>query len=233
MVKHNNVIPNAHFKKYWQKHVETHFDQPGQKRSRAAHRLAKAKLVAPRPVGLLRPVVRAQTIRYNRKIRAGKGFSLDELKAAKIPKRKARAIGISVDHRRKNRTQEALDNNVRRLKRYKAKLVIFPSRAAKKNAKNKKLVEETKTLKQASLDDAFPLTYPVQRPKARKATAEEQKATATKTLRKAWGDQKFKGRREKRAKDKAAGLLKPTKKGKGAEAAAEEPVGDADLGDED
>jgi len=124
-----------------------------------------------------------------------------------------------------------MDNNVRRLKRYKSKLVIFPSRAAKKNAKNKKLVEESKTLKQASLTEVFPLRFPAPRIKARKATAEEQKATVTKILRKALTDQKLKGVREKRAKDKAAGLLKP-KKGKKDAETTEEPVIE-DVGDED
>jgi large subunit ribosomal protein L13e len=37
--------------------------------------------VYPRPVaGPLRPVVHSQTQRYNTKIRAGRGFTLDELK---------------------------------------------------------------------------------------------------------------------------------------------------------
>jgi hypothetical protein len=46
-----------------------------------AARIAKAKAVYPRPVaGPLRPVVHSQTQRYNTKIRAGRGFTLDELK---------------------------------------------------------------------------------------------------------------------------------------------------------
>jgi len=37
--------------------------------------------VAPRPIGSLRPIVRGQTIRYNQKLKLGRGFSLQELKA--------------------------------------------------------------------------------------------------------------------------------------------------------
>lgn len=46
-----------------------------------AARKAKAQQVFPRPVaGALRPVVSGQTVRYNMKKRAGRGFTLEELK---------------------------------------------------------------------------------------------------------------------------------------------------------
>ena len=46
-----------------------------------AARKAKAAAVFPRPVaGALRPVVSGQTVRYNMKKRAGRGFTLEELK---------------------------------------------------------------------------------------------------------------------------------------------------------
>jgi large subunit ribosomal protein L13e len=53
------------------------------------------------------------------------------LQAAGIPKKLAPTIGISVDHRRKNKSLEGLQANVQRLKTYKAKLVIFPRCARK------------------------------------------------------------------------------------------------------
>lgn len=31
MVRHNNVVPNQHFKKKWQLHVRTWFNQPARK----------------------------------------------------------------------------------------------------------------------------------------------------------------------------------------------------------
>ena len=79
--KRNGVIPNAHFKKHWERYVRTWYDQPGRKQRRRKARQAKALAVAPRPAaGLLRPIVRCPTFKYNTKVRAGKGFTLDELK---------------------------------------------------------------------------------------------------------------------------------------------------------
>ncbi|CAL9160362.1 unnamed protein product [Musa hybrid cultivar] len=127
MVKHNNVVPNGHFKKHWQNYVKTWFNQPARKTRRRIARQKKAVKIFPRPTaGPLRPVVQCQTLKYNMKSRAGRGFTLEELKAAGIPKKLAPTIGIAVDHRRKNRSLEGLQANVQRLKTYKAKLVIFP-----------------------------------------------------------------------------------------------------------
>ena len=58
-------------------------------------------------------------------------LSYSMFQAAAIPKKLASTIGISVDHRRKNRSLESLQANVQRLKTYKAKLVVFPRRARK------------------------------------------------------------------------------------------------------
>lgn len=80
MVKHNNVVPNAHFHKDWQSYVKTWFNQPAKKVARRNARVAKAAAVAPRPLNLLRPAVRGQTLKYNNRVRAGRGFTLDELK---------------------------------------------------------------------------------------------------------------------------------------------------------
>ena|SRR5579862_4602758 len=54
--------------------------QPGRKLRRRNARVAKAASVAPRPVDKLRPVVRCPTIKYNRRIKPGKGFTFAELK---------------------------------------------------------------------------------------------------------------------------------------------------------
>lgn len=51
--------------------------------------------------------------------------------AAGIPKKLAPTIGIAVDHRRKNRCLESLQENVNRLNMYRAKLVVFPRRSKK------------------------------------------------------------------------------------------------------
>ena len=56
------------------------------------------------------------------------------MQAAGIPAKVAAPIGISVDHRRKNRSEEGMAVNVDRLKEYKAKLVVFPRKDNKPKA---------------------------------------------------------------------------------------------------
>lgn len=136
MVRHNNEIPHQHFHKDWDKRVKTWFNQPAQKKIRRDKRKEKAAAIAPRPAsGDLRPVVRCPTRKYNSKVKLGRGFSLAELKAAKISAKVASTIGISVDHRRTNKSQEAMDANVARLAEYKDKLVVFPKKSGKKAVK--------------------------------------------------------------------------------------------------
>lgn len=81
MVKGNHMISNGHFHKYWQRHIRTWFNQPARKYRRRQNRIKKAKAVFPRPAaGPLRPIVRCPSQRYNTKARAGRGFTLAELK---------------------------------------------------------------------------------------------------------------------------------------------------------
>ncbi|WIA17463.1 hypothetical protein OEZ85_014307 [Tetradesmus obliquus] len=151
MVRHNNVIPNGHWKKKWQFHVKTWFNQPARKLRRRNARAEKARALFPRPTaGPLRPVVRGQTIKYNSKQKLGRGFSLEELKEAGIPRKLAPTIGIAVDNRRRNRSLESLQENVNRLKAYKSNLVVFPrARNAKKPKAMDASAEECKTAGQA------------------------------------------------------------------------------------
>jgi len=216
MVKHNNIIPGQHFRKDWQRYVRTWFSQPAKKSSRRAARLSRAKAVAPRPLELLRPIVRAPTVQYNSKLRAGRGFTLAELKAAKINKKAARGIGIAVDHRRKNRSEEGFTLNVNRLKLYSSKLLLFPrnpssSRVKKGDSKP----EELGKAQQVDTNEVFPIHQPLKRLRARKITKDERLADVTKVLRKALTDQKRKGAREKRAKDKADEAAGKKQKGGG------------------
>lgn len=53
---------------------------------------------------------------------------------AGISAKLAPTIGIAVDHRRRNRSLESVQDNANRLKAYKAKLVVFPRRAGKTKA---------------------------------------------------------------------------------------------------
>ena len=118
MPKHNNVVPNQHFHKKWAGgvtgaargplQVVTWFDQPAKKKGRRLKRAAKRQAVAPRPTGMLRPAVHCPTIKYNSKVRLGKGFSLEKLKGAGIPAAFAPTIGIAVDKKRFNKSAESL-----------------------------------------------------------------------------------------------------------------------------
>jgi len=136
MPKHNTVIPNVHFHKYWERHIKTWFNQPANKLRRRNKRAAKAAAIFPRPVaGLLRPIVHCPTQRYNMRRREGRGFTYRELKLSGINRIDAKNIGIAVDRRRRNKSLQSLRNNVSRLKAFKAKLLVFPTENAIKKAK--------------------------------------------------------------------------------------------------
>jgi large subunit ribosomal protein L13e len=148
MVKHNNVIPNNHFRKHWQRNVRVWLNQSQRKHRRLIARRSKAASLSPRPIEALRPAVRCQTIRYNHRARLGRGFTLAEVKAAGLGVQFARSVGISVDHRRKNRNQESLELNKNRLLAYVNKLVLFPrnEKAPVTKAKNGILNDTPKVL---------------------------------------------------------------------------------------
>jgi ribosomal protein L13E len=126
MVKHNNVLPNVHLRKHWQRNVKVWLNQAGRKSRRLTARRARAAATAPRPLDRLRPSVRCQTIRYSHRPRLGKGFTLAEVKSVGLGVEFARTVGIAIDHRRKNRSQEAFELNKARLTNYLSKLVLFP-----------------------------------------------------------------------------------------------------------
>jgi large subunit ribosomal protein L13e len=171
MVRNNHQVPNNHFHKHWAERVRVYLDQAARKRRRSLARKLKAARVFPRPVnGLLRPIVRCPTLKYNRRQRLGRGFTLEELKAAGIPKCEARTIGIAVDYRRRNRDEKAFQINVQRLKIYKSKLILFPRRVKKgKEAKaGAPKREELKKLIQKR--DPLPSKRGVRKEKARVPT---------------------------------------------------------------
>ena len=197
-MKHNNQIPNNHFRKQWQRRVMTWFDQAGQKKSRRTARSLKAARVAPRPVDSLRPAVRCQTVKYNTKMRSGRGFTAQELKAAGMTRQMAMSVGISVDHRRRNRCQESLEFNKARLDAYKAKLILLPKKgsAAALAAGGAEIV--------SSVAVAFPVVKSVEVVEsARTITPEEAQFSAYKTTRSAQSVARYAGIRAKRAAAKA------------------------------
>lgn len=203
-IKHNNQLPNAHFHKDWQRRVKTWFNQPGRKLRRRLTRTRKAARAAPRPLdGLLRPAVRCPTIKYNIKLRKGRGFSLAELKAAGVSKKQALSIGISVDHRRRNKSEEGFNRNVQRLKQYRARLILFPLRHNKPR-KGDSAKEDLKLAKSLPIGKLLPITTPVARTKPRCLTEEEKSAGSQyQRLRMTWTTMKNRGKNEKKQKLKA------------------------------
>ncbi|KIN02142.1 hypothetical protein OIDMADRAFT_18839 [Oidiodendron maius Zn] len=205
-IKHNQQIPHNHFRKDWQRRVRVHFDQPGRKLRRRNARLSKAAAVAPRPVDKLRPVVRCPTIKYNRRVRAGRGFTLTELKEAGIPRLLAPTIGISVDHRRQNLSTESLSANVARLKEYRARLILFPRKIGqpkKGDATKEEAASAKKTV--SSLKQSLPIVHTDATIKeiSKSDMPEPIEGGAYRKLRDARSEARNRGKREKRAKEKA------------------------------
>ncbi|KAJ7986105.1 hypothetical protein DPEC_G00347350 [Dallia pectoralis] len=199
----NGMLLNPHFHKDWQKRVRTWFNQPARKTRRHKARQAKARRIAPRPVaGPLRPQVRCPTIRYHTKVRAGRGFTLEELKAAGIHKKTARTIGIAVDSRRRNRSSESLQANVQRLKEYRSKLIIFPRKASVPK-KGDSTEEELKMATQLS-GAVMPIKNVHKKEKARVISEEEKNFKAFASLRMARANARLFGIRAKRAKEAEA-----------------------------
>lgn len=211
MVKHNNIVPNQHFHKQWQKRIHVNFNQAAQKKARRVARAAKAAAVAPRPAsGLLRPAVRCQTVRYNTKVRAGRGFTLDELAAAGVSARVARTIGIAVDHRRTSSNLSTFEDNVARLKAYKARLLVFPAH----RSKNAKAGDATKAELSAATQDTagFPIEAKAAAVEVTDLAAARGETGAYRRLRIERQYQRMWGKRIKRAADEEEAAKKKKKK---------------------
>jgi len=200
----NNVLHGNHFRKDWQRRVRTWFDQPGRKLRRRNARVAKASALGVRPLQPLRPAVRGQTIRYNSKLREGRGFTFAELKEAGVPRKAARGLGIIVDHRRRNLSEEGKAINVERLKAYRARLIVYP----KKAGKPKKGDASAEELKAETTRAALPLPPSVVPEQPRKITGEEREFKAYRALRDARAEQRHAGakkiRQQKKEEEEAA-----------------------------
>jgi large subunit ribosomal protein L13e len=205
MVKHNYQLPNAHFRKHWSRFVKSWFDQPANKKKRVAIRKAKAAASAPRPLQKLRPIVHGCTRKYSSKLRYGKGFSLQELASAKITPAFAQTVGISVDHRRHDMSEQALQLNVQRLESYKSKLILFPRRADK--PKKGDIADSTgdklKNVSQNTTRHVLDKPQRKVRQAPQKITKEMTSVKIYRKLRQLKVNAKYLGRREKKAKDAA------------------------------
>merc|ERR1712013_746705 len=110
--------------------------------------------------------------------------TLDELREAKVAPKLARTIGIAVDHRRRNRCTESLQENVDRLKLYKSKLLVFPKGSGAKCVKKGDTPRsELQNVAQNTLKEIIPSPKVALRIKARAITAEEKDFEAFKKMR--------------------------------------------------
>lgn len=208
--KRNNIVPNQHFHKDWQNYVKTWFNQPARKIRRRQNRVAKAAKLAPRPIGKLRPVVSCPTYKYNLKQRAGRGFTLEEIKAAGLSKKFARTIGIAVDHRRRNKSVESLQLNTQRLKEFKSKMILFPINAKKPRKGDATAEEMSKAVQLAGTKVMAPKAV-TKRPRAMAITADMQAFKAFQTIRQARAFKRLHGIRAKKAADAEADELSKKK----------------------
>jgi len=134
------------------------------------------------------------------KLRLGKGFTLEELRTAKISPKLAPTIGIAVDHRRRNKCAESLQENVERLKLYMSKLVIFPNKSGKKGVKKGDTPKsELTNVAQNTLKEIIPVPRPSMEIEARAITDAEKEFSAFKKMRKARTDLKYDGAKRKKA----------------------------------
>ena len=208
MVKHNNVLPNVHLRKHMQRFVKTWFNQPARKHRRAITRQDKAVRIFPRPLEKLRPVVHSCTKKYNSKLRYGRGFTLQEIKKAGLTKQFAQTIGISVDHRRQDTSEEGLQLNVQRLATYKSNLILFPKKAGKPK---KGMVPDStaERLKSVAAEKQNTHKHVLGKPKTKlrekpqKITKELQAVKAFRKLRQSRINKRYKGKREKKAREQA------------------------------
>lgn len=122
---------------------KTWFNQPARHQRRKDARITKAKAIYPMPTEKLRPIVRCPTIRYNKNIRLGRGFTAEECKAANLDFNYARTVGVSVDLRRRNSNEESFSLNVARLREYMSKIIIYES---KKDARNQAATQHIGTV---------------------------------------------------------------------------------------
>ena len=127
--------------------------------------------------------------------------------AAGIPRKLAPTIGIAVDPRRQNLSEESLKLNVERLQEYKKRLILFPRNTAKPKKGDAPLVEVKKAKSNEGIvrnnADALPIknVVTVTEVDPRKVQAEE--GGAYRKLRLARSNARLVGVREKRAKAKA------------------------------
>ena len=190
-------------RKHWiTQKVKCFFNVNGHKTVRSQKRQERAAARSPAPLDLLRPTVKACTRRYASKIRFGRGFSLEEIRAAGLTPAFARTVGIAVDHRRHGSNQ--LENaNIQRLTTYKANLVLFPRVEGK--AKKGEIADSTTRLDTPQNTTGRVLALPAVKPRVGLAalTKDLKSKKVYRSIREARINRKYEGKRIKRAKEAA------------------------------
>ena len=165
-----------------------------------------AKAAGHYPTETLRPVVRGQSLKYNTKLRYGKGFTYGELKKVNLTPAFAKTIGIAVDHRRQDVNEETMQRNVDRLNSYKSKLVLFPRHEGKikKGEVNDATAEQVKAVAE-TVTPKNVLAFPAESLREKRAviTDEMKKTNIYKKLRSERTNARYFGKREERAKREA------------------------------
>ena len=130
-----------------------------------------------------------------------------ELQEAGIPRKLAPTIGISVDPRRQNLSEESLKANVERLKAYKGRLILFP-RKSKSPKDGEASAQDAKSAKEAGhgahvqqSNKAFPIVNAAKITEGKISDYPGEEA-AYRKLRDARSEARLVGKREKRAKAK-------------------------------
>lgn len=117
-------------------------------------------------------------------------------------------MGIAVDHRRIDSSEEALQQNVQRLESYKNKLILFPRRAdkPKKGDIHDSTAEKLKSAEakdQNTSKHVIAIAKASPRQKSLKITKELTGAKIYRKLRQLRVNAKYLGKREKKAKEDA------------------------------
>ena len=126
---------------------------------------------------------------------------------AKISPAFARTVGIAVDHRRHDASEEKLQLNVQRLESYKSKLILFPRRADK--PKKGDIADSTADKLKAAVSQnttkhVFAKPARKVRQTTKKITKEITEVKVFRKLRQLRINEKYHGKRLKKAKDDAA-----------------------------
>jgi large subunit ribosomal protein L13e len=122
---------------------------------------------------------------------------------AGIPRKLARTVGIAVDPRRQNLSEESLKTNVERLQEYKKRLILFPRRNGKTKSGDAS-AEDVKAAKKgenviSSTSTILPIDNRVAFEEGPIANYKPTTENAYRLLRETRAEQRYAGARAKRA----------------------------------